>query len=149
MGGAPLRSVEAINLEETIKALSAVDKGLASRLKSEIRSLAKPTLAKAKGYAASLGLNPTGSFAASLSLKTSQNGVAWISTDPGGGVIEFANIGARILTGPRAGKRAGVPVGSGGPPRALLKAVLEDQESLIQGLNRAIETYVDEVFDVA
>lgn len=143
-----MRSVEVINLEETIKALRQVDSGMASELKSEIRQLAKPTLQKARGYAASLGLMPTGSYAASLSLKTNANGVAWVSTDPGGGVIEFANIGARILTGPRRGRRAGVPVTSG-PPRALLKAVLEDQESLIQGLNRAIEMYVDEVFDVA
>lgn len=143
-----MRSVEVINLEETIRALRQVDAGMASELKSEIRRLAKPTLAKAKGYAASVGLSPTGSYAASLSLKTNANGVAWISTDPGGGVIEFANIGARILSGPRAGRRAGVPVTSG-PPRALLRAVLDDQESIIQGLNRAIETYVDEVFDVA
>ena len=66
---------------------------MASELKSEIRRLAKPTLAKAKGYAASLGLNPTGSYAASLALKTNANGVAWVSTDPGGGVIECAAVG--------------------------------------------------------
>ena len=141
-----MRSVEVINLEETIKALRSVDKGGASMLLSEIRKLAKPTLAKAKGYAGSIGVSNTGRYAGSLSLKTRGSGVAWISTDPAAGVKEFANPGALILTGPRAGKRAGVPLGSN-PPRALLKAVLEDQESLIQGLNRAVEKYVDEVFD--
>lgn len=143
-----MRSVEVINLEETIKALRQVDSGMASKVKSEIRRLAKPTLGKAKGYAAGLGAHPTGGYAGSLSLKTNANGVAWISTDPGAGVIEFANIGARILSGPRAGQKAGVPVGSA-PPRALLKAVLEDQESIIQGLNDVLNRYVDEVFDVA
>lgn len=141
-----MRSVEVINLEETIKALRSVDKGAASMLLSEIRKLAKPTLAKARGYAGSLGANGTGRYAGSLSLKTRGSGVAWVSTDPAAGVKEFANPGAVVLTGPRAGKRAGVPLGSN-PPRALLKAVLEDQEKLIQDLNKAVDRYVGEAFD--
>ena len=141
-----MRSVEVINLEETIKALRSVDKGAASMLLSEIRKLAKPTLAKARGYAGSIGVNGTGRYAGSLSLKTRGSGVAWVSTDPAAGVKEFANPGAVVLTGPRAGKRAGVPLGSN-PPRALLKAVLEDQEKLIQDLNKAVDRYVGEAFD--
>lgn len=141
-----MRSVEVINLEETIKALRSVDKGAASMLLSEIRKLAKPTLAKARGYAGSIGVNGSGRYAGSLSLKTRGSGVAWVSTDPAAGVKEFANPGAVVLTGPRAGKRAGVPLGSN-PPRALLKAVLEDQEKLIQDLNKAVDRYVGEAFN--
>ena len=141
-----MRSVEVINLEETIKALRSVDKGAASMLLSEIRKLAKPTLAKARGYAGSIGVNGSGRYAGSLSLKTRGSGVAWVSNDPAAGVKEFANPGAVVLTGPRAGKRAGVPLGSN-PPRALLKAVLEDQEKLIHDLNKAVDRYVGEAFD--
>ncbi len=141
-----MQSVQVINLEETIKALRSVDKGAASALLSEIRRLAKPTLAKAKGYAGSIGMSNSGAYAGSLSLKTRGSGVAWISTDPAAGVKEFANPGALILTGPRAGKRAGVPLGSR-PPRALMKAVLEDQDKLIRDLDRAVSSYVDGAFD--
>lgn len=140
-------SVEVINLEETIEVLHDVDAGMASMLKSEIKELAKPTLAKAKSYAGGLGASPTGAYASSLSLSTRANGVVLKSTDPGGGVIEFANVGATILTGPRRGRRAGVPLGST-PPRALLRAVLDDEETLIEDLNEAVGRYVDEVVDV-
>ena len=143
-----MASVQIINLEETIAALRKVDKGMASALKSEIRQLAKPTLSKARSYAGSIGSNPTGRYAGSLSLKTNANGVAWVSSDPAAGVKEFANPGAIILSGPRAGKRAGVPHG-GSTPRALLKAVLEDQDKLVRDLDRAIAEYVDEEFYVA
>lgn len=143
-----MRSVEVINLDETIRALRKVDKGMASKLKSEVRSLAKPTLAKARQYARSIGSSPSGKYAGSLSLRTNANGVAWVSSDPAAGVKEFANPGAIILSGPRKGKRAGVPQGST-PPRAMLKAVLEDQDKLIRDLNKALETYVDEEFDRA
>lgn len=137
-------SVRVINLEETIAALREIDRGAASEIKKEIRQIAKPTLAKARSYAGGLGSNPTGSYAGSLSIKTNQNGVAWVSNDPGGGVIEFANIGARILEGKRAGRFAGVPHGSA-PPRALLKAVLEDEEYIVHDLDRTVARYIEEV----
>ena len=61
-----------------------------------------------------------------------------------GGVIEFANIGALILTGKRAGRRAGVPHGSA-PPRALLKAILEDEEHIIESVNDEVKQVADRV----
>lgn len=136
--------VRTINLEETIDALRKSDAEGARILKSGIREVAKPTLAKAKGYAAGLGSNPTGSYAGSLRLKTRANGVAFTTSDPGGGVIEFANIGAVILTGPRKGQRCPVPHGST-PPRALLKAVLEDERDMVRGLNDLIDSMLDRV----
>ena len=140
-------TVRIINLDETVKALREVDAGGANRLRSEIRRIAKPTLAKARAYAGGLGSSPTGSYAGSLSIKSTSTGASWVSNDPGGGVIEFANIGALILEGPRQGRRAGVPHGSQ-PPRALLKAVLEDEDSIVRSLDRAVAQYVDEVFIV-
>lgn len=140
-------TVEVIDLDATIAALAEIDRGMASELKREIKRIATPTLQKAKGYAHGLGSNPTGAFANSLSLKTKSTGVKFVSNDPGGGVIEFANIGAVILTGPRKGRRAPVPHGSN-PPRALLKAILEDEESMIQDLNEAVARYCDRVITV-
>lgn len=140
-------TVEVVNLEETIKALWQLDRGMASKLKAEIKRIATPTLGKARGYANGLGVHPTGSYANSLKLKTKQFGVSFVSEDPGGGVIEFANIGARILRGERAGERAGVP-STTQPPRALLKAILEDEQSMVIDLNDAVAEYTDGMIDV-
>lgn len=133
-------TVEVVNLEQTIANLGEIDAGMAKEMKRAIRELAKPTLDKARGYANGLGSHPTGAYAHSLSLKTRKNGVQFVSTDPGGGVIEFANIGAIILTGKRKGRRAPVPH-TGTPPRALLRAILEDTETLVEGLNDALYEY--------
>lgn len=135
-------TIEVQNLDETIEALNLVDKSMAKALKQRIVEITQPTLQKAKGYASGLGSNPTGSYAASLSLKKRQNGVVFRSGDPGGGVIEFANVGALILTGERAGRRAGVPHGSR-PPRALLKAILEDEEHIIESINDEVAKVAD------
>lgn len=130
-------TIEVQNLDETIEALNLVDKSMAKALKKKIKEICQPTLQKAKGYAGGLGGHPTGSYAASLSLRTRANGVVFQSTDGGGGVIEFANPGALILTGERAGRRAGVPHGSR-PPRALLKAILEDEEHIVESVNSEV-----------
>ncbi len=137
-------TIEVQNLDETIEALNLVDKSMAKALKKRIKEVCQPTLQKAKGYASVLGGNPTGSYAHSLSLRQRANGVVFRSGDPGGGVIEFANIGALILTGERAGRRAGVPHGSA-PPRALLKAILEDEEHIIESVNDEVKQVADRV----
>lgn len=137
-------TIEVQNLDETIEALNLVDKSMAKRLKQKIVEITRPTLARAKGYAAGLGSNPTGSFASSLTLRQRANGVVFRSGDPGGGVIEFANPGAVILTGPRAGRAAGVPH-TGDTPRALLKAILEDEEHIIESVNSAVAEVADMV----
>ena len=56
--------------------------------------------------------------------------------------VQFLVPGARVLDGPRAGRRAGVPHGST-PPRALLKAVLEDEGAIVRDLDRAVEAYIE------
>lgn len=137
-------TIEVQNLDETIAALNLVDKSMAKALKQRIVEITRPTLQKAKGYASGLGSNPSGGYAASLSLRQRANGVVFRSGDPGGGVIEFANIGAVILTGERAGRAAGVPHGSH-PPRALLKAILEDEEHIIEEVNDAVSEVADMV----
>lgn len=131
-------SIRVQNLDNVIDGLRSVDSRMASDLKSRIGELVRPTLAKARGYAHGLGASPTGSYAGSLSLKTYANGVKFTSSDPGGGVIEFANPGALVLSGERAGRRAGVPRGSA-PPRALLRAILEDEESIVRDVSGLVQ----------
>ncbi len=135
-------TIEVQNLSETIDALNEVDKSMANALKQRIVEITRPTLNTAKGYAAGLGSYPTGAFAGSLSLSKRAHGVVFRSGDPGGGVIEFANPGALILTGERAGRRAGVPH-TGDTPRALLKAILEDEEHIIESINDEVAKVAD------
>lgn len=137
-------TIEVQGLDEAVAALREVDRKAASQLTKRVRDVIKPTLAKAKGYA-HVGSNSTGGYASSLALRTTQTGAKFVSTDPGGGVIEFANPGALILTGQRAGRRAGVPHGSK-PPRALLRAILEDEEQIVEHVNREVISMCD--FDV-
>ena len=134
-------TIEVQNLDETIAALNEVDREAAARLKSRIRTVVRPTLSKERGYA-HVGSTPTGSYASSLALSTYRNGVKFVSTDPGAGVIEFAHMGAAILSGPRAGRRAPVPH-TGQPPRALLRAVLEDEEAIVEDVNREVVEMCD------
>lgn len=136
-------TVEIDNLDEVVANLSAIAPRLARELKGEIRDVARPTLQKARSYASGLGSVRTGAYASSLSMRDYRTGVKLASSDPGAGVIEFANPGALILTGPRAGRRAGVPHGSM-PPRALIKAVIEDEESIVQHVNDAVQRICDE-----
>lgn len=138
-------TIEVQGLDAAVDALRELDDKLANELCKRVRDVVKPTLTKAKSYAHGLGSTPTGHYAASLRLGTSKTGAKFTSNDPGGGVIEFANPGALILTGERAGRRAGVPHGSN-PPRALLRAILEDEESIVQHVNSAVEEFCD--FDV-
>lgn len=137
-------NVEIRGLAETLDALGRLDPLLKERVNDRIREVARPTLAKAKGYASGLGTLPTGHYAASLSLRKRKSGVVFASSDPGAGVIEFANPGAVILTGPLRGRRAGVPHGSH-PPRALLRAILEDEEQILQSINEAVQEACDTV----
>lgn len=136
-------SIRVQNLDNVIAGLMAVDSEMASELKRGIKELVRPTYEKAKTYAGGLGANPTGSYAKSLALRTYANGVKFVSTDTGGGVIEFANPGAVILEGKRAGRRAGVPLGSA-PPRALLRALLEDEEDIVREVSDLVQKTCDE-----
>lgn len=136
-------SIRVQNLDKVIEGLRSVDRNMASELKRGIKDIVRPTYAKARSYAGGLGSSPTGAYAGSLALRTYANGVKFVSTDPGGGVIEFANPGALILTGKRAGRRAGVPRGSA-PPRALLRAILEDEETIVREVSNLVQDTCDE-----
>lgn len=137
-------TIEVQGLDAAVSALRELDNKAANDLCKRVRDVIKPTLAKAKSYA-HVGSNPTGAYASSLALRTTRTGAKFVSTDPGGGVIEFAHPGALILTGVRAGRRAGVPHGSQ-PPRALLRAILEDEEQIVEDVNREVISMCD--FDV-
>lgn len=135
-------SIRVQNLDKVIEGLRSIDANMASELKRGIKEIVRPTYERARSYAGGLGLSPTGSYASSLGLKTYANGVKLVSADPGGGVIEFANPGAVILTGKRAGRKAGVPRGST-PPRALLRALLEDEEAIVREVSDLVEDTCD------
>lgn len=137
-------SIKVRNTTVVIEALNEVDRTLAREVRGRIREIAKPTLAKARSFAGGLGSSPTGSYARSLHVKTHSRGVKLASSDPGAGVIEFANPGAVILEGARRGERAGVPRGSE-PPRALLRAVLEDEDRIVREVSDAVEDLCDSV----
>lgn len=137
-------SIKVRNTTVVIEALNEVDKTLSKEVKSRIREIAKPTLSKARAFACGLGTSPTGSYAGSLHIKTHARGVKLASSDPGAGVIEFANPGALILEGERRGRRAGVPHGST-PPRALLKAVLEDEDYIVREVSDVVDELCDSV----
>lgn len=136
-------SIRVQNLDKVIAGLREVNSEMASELKRGIKEIVRPTYQKAKSYAGGVGASPTGSYASSLALRTYSNGVKFVSMDPGGGVIEFANPGAVILTGKRAGRRAGVPLGSA-PPRALLRAILEDEEDIVREVSDLVQRACDE-----
>lgn len=134
-------TIEVQNLDETLKQLSEIDVNMAKALRRRIREITQPTLAKARSYA-HVGAYGTGKYASSLSLRNYNYGVKFVSTDEAGGVKEFAHQGALILSGKRAGQRAGVPIGSE-PPRALLKAILEDEESIVEKVNEEVINVCD------
>lgn len=118
--------IRVTGLKEALEALGAIDREIPKELKRGLREDAKPLLQAAKGYAS--GLGGTGAYSASLTMRTVSAGVRIRSGDPGAGVIEFANPGALAMSGPRRGKRVGVP--GGNPPRALVKSAIEHEDEL-------------------
>lgn len=129
--------IEVEGLKEAVDGLKAIDGSLASELKRGIKEDARPILSDAKGYARALG--GSGDYAASMAMRTLKDGVRIQASDPGAGTIEFAHRGAFYLSGPRAGRRVGVP--SGNPPRALVRASTENEETV----RRSVEARVERV----
>lgn len=127
--------IEAKGLKETIKALSSIDEELPREFKRGLKEDAKPILADARNNAQSIAR--TGSYASSMAIRALSNGVRIQSNDPGAGTIEFANAGAVYLSGRRRGLPVGVPRGN--PPRALVKAVLDNEAAVVDAVETRIE----------
>lgn len=136
-------SIEVKGLSETLQALKGIDKDIYKEFRKGLREDARPLFAAYKQYAGSLG--GVGDYKAHASMRTISSGVKISNSDPGAGPIEFANPGAFYLSGPRSGKRMGVPHVA--KPRALMRAVdeYEDQvkESAESRIERIIERYLN------
>lgn len=130
-----LLSIEAKGLTETIKALRAINRELPRELKRGLKEDAKPILADARSNAQSIAYS--GAYASSMAMRAMSNGVRIVSDDPGAGTIEFAHRGAFYLSGRRRGLPVGVP--SGSPPRALVRAVLDNEEDVRGAVESRIE----------
>lgn len=127
--------IEAKGLKETIKALRAIDKELPREFKKGLKQDAKPILSDARNNAQSIAR--TGAYASSMAMRALANGVRIQSDDPGAGTIEFSNAGAVYLSGRRRGLPVGVPQGN--PPRALVRAVLDNEDAVVEAVETRIE----------
>lgn len=128
--------IEAKGLDETIKALKSINRQLPREFKKGLKEDARPILADARSNAQSIARS--GAYASSMAMRAISNGVRIISDDPGAGTIEFAHRGAFYLSGSRRGLPVGVP--SGSPPRALVRAVLDNEEDV----KRAVESRIEQ-----
>lgn len=127
--------IEAEGLEETIRALKFINKDILREFKRGLKEDAKPILTEARNNAQAIAR--TGAYASSMALRTLANGVRIASDDPGAGTIEFSNAGAVYLSGRRRGLPVGVPKGN--PPRALVKAVLDNENAVVDAVETRIE----------
>lgn len=127
---------------ELIAALHKLNPDVEKQLKKEIRDAGNKVLQESKGYAV-MGAAPSGAYSGSLSLKDQKKGVRIVSSDPGAGTIEFANVGARYLRGPRYGRPVGTP--AVGKPKALIKAANENEPLVLQQVQNALQRACDAV----
>lgn len=125
----PQASIQIKGLKETIQKMKRVNPAVYQVIRQDFRDAGDIVLSSARSYAS--GLGGSGQYAGSFSMRTLAYGVRIRSNDPGAGTIEFANPGARYLSGPRQGLRVGVPRGN--PPRALVKSS-EEHESRVVAL---------------
>ena len=132
--------IEAKGLEETIRALKSINKDILREFKRGLKDDARPILADARSNAQAIAR--TGAYASSLAMRAIANGIRIQSNDPGAGTIEFANAGAVYLSGRRMGLPVGVPAGS--PPRALVKAVIDNEDAVVDAVETRIEQTIRE-----
>lgn len=135
--------IEAKGLDETIRALKSINRELPREFKKGLKEDARPILADARNNAQSIAYS--GAYASSMSMRTIANGVRIASSDSGAGTIEFANRGAFYLSGKRAGLPVGVP--SGSPPRALVRASLDNEEDVRRAVESRIERIIRKYLD--
>jgi hypothetical protein len=77
-------------------------------------------------------------------MRTIKEGVRISANDEGAGVIEFANPGALARKGPRVGKPVGVPRGE--PPRALIRAAIENEQTVVAHIESDIDEMIERYF---
>lgn len=132
-------SIKIEGIKEAKTALKSIDRELLREFNRGLREDARPLFAAYKSYAR--GLGGTGQYAGNASMRTISSGVKIANSDPGAGPIEFANPGAVYLSGPRAGRRMGVPHAP--KPRALMRAVDEYEPLVRDNAERRIATVIE------
>lgn len=131
--------IQVVGLDEVMQGLKSIDKGLLKELTRGLREDARPLYSAYRQYAG--GLGGSGQYASNASMRQVSRGVKISNSDPGAGPIEFANPGAVYLTGPRAGKRMGVPAAP--KPRALMRARDEHEDEVIEAAETRIERFIE------
>lgn len=126
-------------LTEALRAIKDIDRSIANEIKAGFREDIRPLFNAYRAYASALG--GSGAYASSTSMKSIAKGVRIQSSDPAAGVIEFANRGAVYLSGPRAGRRIGVP--HVGKPRALMRAVDEHEPQIVRSAEARVAQVIE------
>lgn len=116
--------------KELRETLRAFDRDAERTMVRAIQSTADKVVGDAKGRAASWAR--TGDFMRSITRRTYARGVRIATTDPAGGVLEYAHAGARSLSG----RRVGTPPGA--PTKAMTKAVEDNQDWIVDRVDAAI-----------
>lgn len=116
--------------KELRETLRAFDRDAERTMVRAIQSTADKVVGDAKGRAASWAR--TGDFMRSITRRTYARGVRIATTDPAGGVLEYAHAGARSL----AGRRVGTPPGA--PNKAMTKAVEDNQDWIVDRVDAAL-----------
>lgn len=112
-------------------------------VKRAIHRQALTILEQARSHAGSIAANPSWDYSRSIALRERASGVTIYSGDPGAGTIEFANPGAVYLRGPRYGRHVGTPVA--GKPKALIRAVVENEPTVLATIQDALARACDAV----
>lgn len=116
--------------KELRRTLAAFDRDAERVMVRAIQGTADKVVGDAKGRAASWAR--TGDFMRSITRRTYARGVRIATTDPAGGVLEYAHAGARSLSG----RRVGTPPGA--PNKAMTKAVEDNQDWIVDRVDAAL-----------
>ena len=127
--------VQVDGLKELMERLSVADQRGERVATEAIQRAGERVLADARSRASAF--SRSGAFKGSLSIKDLTSGISLVSTDPGGGVIEYANRGAVATRGKHVGRRVGVPAGS--PPRSMIPAIEDNQAYVVNEVTSALE----------
>lgn len=114
-------------LRETLRAF---DEGAERTMVRAIQSTADKVVGDARGKASPWAR--TGAFMRSIGRRTMPRGIRIATTDPAGGVLEYAHPGARSLSG----RRVGTPQGA--PNKAITKAVEDNQDWIVDRVDAAL-----------
>jgi len=125
-----------------MRSLKRLDANAYKQVRQTIKQQGNVVLNEAKSRANSF--RDTGAFAGSLAIRDTQRGVKLVTTDEGGGTIEYANWGAVYLRGRFKGQPIGVPRGAA-KPRAMIPAIVNNEQGTFVAVENALAILCDSV----